>query len=131
MIFKIETKFTKRIDEDSWKFELLRPMDKLKRASLIASLLGDAPFSTISSEDYNMALIIATLKLAFREGPDWFKEKCNGNFGEFRDDEYMIELYKEYELKLKEFEEAKKKCRHNKGSEKRKVDTSFSHTDEI
>jgi len=130
-ILGIETKFTKRIDNDSWKFELLRPLEMMRRASEISSLLGDAPLSSVSAEDYNMALIIATLQLAYKSGPEWFKDKFEQKFSLFPDMDYIIELFQAYTAKEEEFQTAKKKCRHNGGGQRREVDSSISSFDEI
>ncbi len=106
-------------------------MQQMNRASLIAEYLNHAPFTSVSAEDYSMALIIATLQLAYRDGPDWFKKRCDEKMGNIPDNEYILELHKKYADKEEEFEKIKKKSGHNSGSKKREVDTSSLPLDQI
>lgn len=124
-ILNYDTEFQKKIDNDVWKFELLRPKAKMRRASLINEYLGGVPVDNVANDVYDMAYIIATLQLAYRAGPGWFVEKFKENMSEV-DDDIIVELYKEYDKREKEFEERKKKSRHHKTSQESKVDNSSS-----
>lgn len=130
-ILDYKTKFFKEVRGDNWSLELLRPREVLKRTQLISISLNHTPLSSVSSDDYGLALIISTLKLAYRDGPDWFKKRFIDKtqdeyplFEDFMDDEYLLELYQKFKEEEDEFEKIKKKYRHNEGGQKPKVDTN-------
>jgi len=99
------------IDGDNWKFQLLRPTEKLRRAQVISRVLGGSPIESVTADDYSRAFMIATLTVSFVDGPEVFKEKFQKDFTQIPDDNYIKLLYEKYLSAEERFEEAKKKFR--------------------
>lgn len=99
------------IDGERWKFQLLRPTEKLRRAQVISKVLGGANIESVTNDDYSRAFMSATLTVAFLEGPEIFTEKFQKDFTQIPDDAYIKSLFDKYIAAEEKFEEAKKKFR--------------------
>lgn len=98
------------LDGDAWKFQLMRPAEKLRRAQVISRVLGGANIESVTQDDYSRAFKIATLTVSYIEGPKAFVEKCQKDFSQL-DDGYIDLLFEKYSAAEEKFEEAKKKFR--------------------
>lgn len=96
------------IETEAWRFQILRPNEKNRRAQLISRILGGAPIESVTQEDYSRAFKLATLAVAYLEGPPVFVEKYHKDFGEIADDNYIDMLFTKYMEHDGKFEEAKK-----------------------
>lgn len=106
-----------KIESEAWKFELLRPDGKLKRAQTVSRLLGGVNIESVTADDYSRAFKIGTLAIAYVDGPEKFVEDYKKDFGAV-DDEYLSMLFDKYAAAEAKFDEAKKKFRPAQGSEK-------------
>lgn len=106
-----------KIESEVWKFQLLRPDGKLKRAQTVSRLLGGVSIESVTADDYARAFKVATLANAYVDGPVNFVEECKKDFGAV-DDEYLNILFDKYAAAETKFDEAKKKFRPAQGSEK-------------
>lgn len=104
-----EVNFT--INGEAWRFMTMRPMDRLKRAQIISRILGNTPIESVTADDYSRAFKIASLTVAYLEGPPVFVEKYHKDFSEIPDEQYIDSLFEKLSEAETKFDEAKKKFR--------------------
>lgn len=123
------------IENSPWKFKILRPTQLMARTRLISQFLGHASLDSVSADDYGLAWVICHLKVAFEDGPDWFKNKFlkdgNPDFEDFPDVDFLHHLYKQCDKKETEFSEAKKKYKPiHRSEESKKMDATGNASQE-